>query len=100
MGKKDRQNEQRGIDLPPGFDAAIPTNSTKPRGVEVWGFGLERTAEGYRACRVSSHGAVEYIGPKTNTGEHRFESKSLALSRASDAFREEYAPATNMRFAK
>ncbi len=67
---------------------------------EVFGFGLEQTPEGYRACRVGNQGTIERIGPKLATGEHRSESKASALARAFEAFKECYAPPTKMRFAR
>ena len=65
---------------------------------ELFGFGLERTPDGYRAVKVSTRGKVERIGPKKSDGTHRAESKALALSRMFEAMQAELAPPTKMRF--
>lgn len=89
---------QAGIDsapLDPGRMLKAQLNGPAP---EVWGFGLEKRDGGYVACRVSNRGTVEYFGPKTTAGEHRVESKALALSRAFDEFKAAYAPSTKLRY--
>lgn len=67
-------------------------------GPELWGVALEPREGGFVACRISTSGAREYIGPKKADGTQRVESKALALARAFDAFKAEYAPPSRMRF--
>lgn len=65
---------------------------------ELFGYALEERGGKFLACRISTLGAREYIGPKMANGEVRPESMPAALGRMYEAMRKAYSPARNMRF--
>ncbi len=79
----------------PGYGGGF----TSPALPELFGYALEGRDGKFIACRISTLGAREYIGPKQANGEPRPESKALALSRMFEALKAEYTPERRMRFA-